>query len=697
MLDRYEEGNDVSKSSDEEILQTIHRQIFGWYTVFGNNYTQAREDKYFLLVTQWDSVEAQDLRDLNLPPLEFNKLFDYTKKARAQQMATAPSIKISSLDQVSTDESDEELMAEQKKIDLLQNMMRRLAYDSEGEEKGHRVFRDQIEMGFGAFVVYPEYEKKNAFQQLPRFKNINPELAYWDPSSVEIDKGDGDFCGHQFKMSRRKFKEWKPDIDPPAFTGYSPVDPIIYFQWFDADSVTIVNHFKKEYFKYKCVLLEDGRSMPEDEYKELVEQYTEQNYPIPAIVDEKTEIDYKIMHYQCIQDQILERTVFPGKILPVIFVDGDSFYYQGIQYTRSFCYYAKDAQRALNYTGVSIAQCLKNLRREPYLGTLANIRGHEDDWKNPERVQGILLAEPDPITKQLPIKQGASEISSSLMTNYQRLTNDIQSQLGMYAEMMGDETNAESGKAIFNRGVQGATSLGVYQTNLKYGLRAVGKCMLQMIPILYNSERRVSLMMHDGSSRSVMINKKLEDGTTENDLRSGLYDIDLDIGPSYELQKDLYVRTIIQLLQISPQSFNLVADAIVDNLPIQNRMQLVERFRTLVPPEILAKEQGLPPPPPAPPPPPPPQVMAAQINAQTKQAQLQASTVDQNLKQQDLQLQAARLMSDMEANRQDTGVRNLQSMAEMHKSQMDYKSNEINALSKIIDSTKESSIQKDKE
>ena len=85
-------------------------------------------------------------------------------------------------------------------------------------------------------------------------------------------------------------------------------------------------------------------------------------------------------------------------------------------------------------------------------------------------------------------------------------------------------------------------------------------------------------------------------------LDQGNYDIEIDTGPSFAVQKDMALEFFQQTLQANPQVFPLIADLWAKNLDVQYMPQIAERFKTLVPPQILAKEEGkqLPPQPPSP-------------------------------------------------------------------------------------------------
>ena len=105
---------------------------------------------------------------------------------------------------------------------------------------------------------------------------------------------------------------------------------------------------------------------------------------IPTIVGERMSKDYKVRQYVLTQNQIIEFTDWPSKYLPIIFVDGDSNFINGQQYTRSFIHEAKDSQKFVNYVGSEIAAEIKNRRREQWMGTPDNILGNEQMWRNPE-------------------------------------------------------------------------------------------------------------------------------------------------------------------------------------------------------------------------------------------------------------------------------------------------------------------------
>jgi hypothetical protein len=396
---------------------------------------------------------------------------------------------------------------------------------------------------------------------------------------------------------------------------------------------------------------------------------------IPKVVAERQTQDYDIMHYRLIKDRIIEFSKWPSRYLPIIFVDGNSHFIEGRQYTRSYIHEAKDTQRFLNYLLSERATEIKNRRREQWLGTPDNIVGYEQDWRNPELQVGMLKAKVDPKTGQLPQKMPAWQLSPELIQEYQTCGQDIREILG-YSEQQELQGRDISGKARRERKLEGSMAAYVYYDNLNQAIEQAGRTVLDLLPHVYGEdERHLIITKKDGKSNSIVLNKRNSDGSIVNAIEVGDYDIDINTGPSFAVQKDMALEFFQQTLQASPQLFPLIADLWAKNLDIQYQEQIVERFKTIVPPQILAKEEGkeLPPQPPS------PQEQAMQMEMKMKQAELQEKQAELQLRADQHQLdrerhQLEKLQMIMEAKKMASDmhmdVKNRES--EMHKADLDY-------------------------
>jgi hypothetical protein len=143
----------------------------------------------------------------------------------------------------------------------------------------------------------------------------------------------------------------------------------------------------------------------------------------------------------------------------------------------------------------------------------------------------------------------------------------------------------------------------------------------------------------DGKTQSITINERGRDGEVKNDLGLGDFDVEIDSGPSFAVQKEIALEFLQTTLQAQPQSFPLIADLWAKNLDVQFMPQIADRFKTMVPPEILAKEEGKEPPPPKP----NPQEMMMQAEMQFKQMEIKNKQAEVQIKMQKLKLEEEEL------------------------------------------------------
>jgi hypothetical protein len=610
---------------EAEVLKKAREDLVLWEGYFGENVTRGKDDMNFVLRDQWSAVERSEFSRLFKPAMTFNKLYDTTKKVIGEQRKNKPDLMVRSLTGKST----------QKQIDLRADLVRTISYQSQNDLVYQTAFRSALMMGYGAFEIVLDYEGPRSFNQIARYEIIpDATRTSFDPTALKPHKGDGNFCARQYVYTKEEFYATYPHVMNPI--SYSDPRTLLDFQWETRDTIVVCKYSRKEWFPVKIYLLSDGRSVTEDEWDDMQEDIEMQEdladssqvvgdiirKSIPKIVGERMSKDYKIRQYVLTQNQIIEFTDWPSKYLPIIFVDGDSNFINGQQYTRSFIHEAKDAQKFVNYVGSEIAAEIKNRRREQWLGTPDNIIGNEQMWRNPELQSGILTAKPDPKTGAMPQKMPPWELSQTLLQQFQRGSQDMREILG-FSETEALQGRDMSGKARRERKLEGSMSAYVWFDNLNQAVEQGGRVVLDLLPVIAGEhERHMVVSKADGRTEAITLNKLVgesEDGKPirDNALDGGDYDVEIDTGPSFAVQKDIALEFFQQTIQANPQTFPLIADLWAKNLDVQYMPQIAERFKTLVPPQILAKEEGkqLPPQPPSP----QEQMMQAQMKSQQQQ------------------------------------------------------------------------------
>ncbi len=625
---------------EAEVLKKAREDLVLWDGYFGENVVRGKDDMNFVLRDQWSAVERSEFSRLFKPGMTFNKLYDTTKKVVGEQRKNKPDLMVRSLTGKST----------QKQIDLRADLVRTISYQSQNDLVYQTAFKQALMMGYGAFEICLEYESPKSFNQVARYEII-PDVTRtsFDPTAMKPHKGDGNFCARQYVYTKEEFYATFPHVMNPV--SYSDPRSLLDFQWETRDTIVVCKYSRKEWFPVKLFLLSDGRAVTEEQWDEMQDNIKMQEdladssqvvgdiirKNIPKIVGERMSKDYKIRQYVLTQNQIIEFTDWPSKYLPIIFVDGDSNFINGQQYTRSFIHEAKDAQKFVNYVGSEIAAEVKNRRREQWMGTPDNILGNEQMWRNPELQSGILIAKPDPKSGQMPQKMQPWEISPSLLAQYQRGCQDIREILG-FSETEALQGRDVSGKARRERKLEGSMSAYVWFDNLNQAIEQGGRVIMDLLPVIVGErERHMVVSKADGRTESITLNKLVgssEEGhpIRDNELDDSDYDVEIDTGPSFAVQKDIALEFFQQTIAANPQTFPLIADLWAKNLDVQYMPQIAARFKSLVPPQIIAEEEGKP----IPKPQPSPQEQMMQQEMMQKQQQMAMNEQKMHLEEQQL-------------------------------------------------------------
>ena len=398
-----------------------------------------------------------------------------------------------------------------------------------------------------------------------------------------------------------------------------------------------------------------------------------QNGEVVRIEDKRPSKKHKIIHYRIAGDYELDKTEFPAETLPLIFVDNNSFYDKnGKQVTRSFFGDCKDTQRYINYLRTQSAYILKISRYDQWIGSKKNVSGLDTqrNWSDPTATQGMLTYDESP-TGIKPEQIRPPELSQSLYQQYQLAIEDLYTSTGLYPSRMGNNGDEASGKAIDARTRQGSYATYVFFNSINRAIAAGGEVLNEMIPRVYDSERVMTLMMPDVGMKNIVINRQNDEygEQIENDITKGSYQVRLKPGPSYEGQKEQALQSLREVLQAVPQAFSLIADLYAENLPLANTIEIKNRLKTLVSPDIveagktgqMPQQKG-----------PSPEEQAAQLQQQQIQMTAQFQMQQIEIKKQELALKEKQMQIDLEIEKRKLEGEEMAVMGEIEESKMRY-------------------------
>jgi len=391
------------------------------------------------------------------------------------------------------------------------------------------------------------------------------------------------------------------------------------------------------------------------------------------IEDSRPSKRHKIIHYRIAGNYILDQTEFPSQQLPLVYVDNNSYYDKtGKQVTRSFFGDCRDTQRYINYLRTQSAYILKVSRYDQWIGSKKNVASLDTqrNWRDPTAIQGMLTYDESPEGNK-PEQIRPPELSVSLFQQYQLAIEDLYTSTGLYPARMGNNGDEASGKAIDARTRQGSYSTYVFFNSINRAIATGGEIVNEMIPRVYDSERVMTLMMPDEGMKNITINQQRDEygEQIENDIRKGTYQVRLKPGPSFEGQKEQALQSLREVLQADPTAFNLIADLYAENLPLANTIEIKNRLKTRVPPQIIEagktgempKEQG-----------PSPEQQAVQIQQQAAQADMQFKQAQIQIKQQELQLKEKEMQAEIEIERMKLEIAQMELAGDIEGERMRY-------------------------
>ena len=577
----------------------------------------------FVMGDQWREDESKLFERYNKIPLMMNKLGVLMNHLLGDQIQNTPNLQIMPDDDVPVETAN-------TRAALIKN----INLNSDTATIYQTVHGQQIVGGFSAYRIGTEYTEWDSFDQEIKFYAFeDPNRCYWDLSAKHPCKVDGMFAGFSTRISRQWFRDkYGKEIEGQIGTTSISEDSTMAFA--DDDSITICDDYERIAEKQTIYKLSDTSTVHTDEYKELKKvkidgkKYLFKDGQPVTVLDKREAVKYKIKHTQIAGDFILEETDFPSELLPVIFVDQKSYYTkQGQQITRSFFKDVKDAQKYLNYLATQSAYIMKVSRYDQFMGPRKCFASPDIQqmWRDPSVVQGALPYDETP-SGDKPQRLEPPELSQSLGQQYERTLIDIQSGTGLFNAQLGEVGNEVSGTAVNARSRRGSKNTQGPRTALDVAIATGGEITNEMIPFVYDTQRTLMLNTPDAESKRIEINKPMDQYglQTQNDMTKGRFKIRLKPGPSYEGQKEEALESLQLVLQADRggQVFPMIADLYAENLPLDNNIELRNRLRTLVPPEIIeAGKTGKPLPPKQQGPSPEEQMM--QMEQQFKMAELQ--------------------------------------------------------------------------
>jgi hypothetical protein len=559
--------------------------------------TEALIDLEYLAGEQWDpKLKAERERPPSPRPcLVFNKVLPPVTQLGNQARQNKPAIKVSPVDSAGDVETAK----------VLQGMVRHIEYDSDADQAYDTALFYAAGCGFGYWRYTCEYADDESFDQNIKTVTVNdPFSIYLDCYARKPDRSDMKWAFAIDKMSNETHEaRFGPD---EADLTSDFLSDLTEEGWLDDDGKRVAEYWEIE-SKEKTLRLrkdEDGTVHPvyledleEDEDPDQMQWEMDEETEEPR--ERKVQIP-EVMQYIINGAAVLEEpTKWDGSTIPIVMVTGLEMVVRGVRKIFSMTRFARDPQLLLNYYKTMEAETIALAPKPKWVGFVGQFKTKRRDWARANTDNAAFL-EADMVevggkAAPLPHWETFDPPIQALAIGAAAAVDDIKASTGYFDPSLGQNKSDQSGIAIKSLQKQGDVSNFHFLDNLARGLKRGGRIVIELIPKKYDTAREVRIIGDDQKERIVMVNAPYVDETGKaqfHQLDRGKFDVRVSQGQSWEGQRAETREMIMTIAQGDPAVWQLAADVFFENQDFIGADRLAKRFHSILPPAVLAAEDG---------------------------------------------------------------------------------------------------------
>lgn len=537
---------------DDDILKEAKDKYEYSASSFQHIYDEAKKDLKFVYDIddgQWPSPIRQSRTKDGRPIITCNKLQKFVRSIRGDAQQNRPRVKV-----IPVDSNADVNMAE-----IYNGIIRQIEYQSDAGIAYDTAYANAVASSIGYFRLRTDYIDNESFNQ-DIFIDRVPEsdAIHLDPDARDFEFSDGSFGFIEELMDKDTFKKRFKGASDTDFSGRKE----IIGDWILDEKIRLAEYFYKDTKRIKLVLLSTGEAVP------ITGGVTEKD-----IKDRGFEIirdrfvDETIVRWCLINGyEILDRSDWPGKYIPIIPVFGDEIVIDNKRYYLSLTRGARGPQEMYNYWATAATESVALAPKVPVFVDHRQIKGFEPEWEQINRSTRPFVRYNAIAGLQKPSRESQIEVPAGIMAMMQQTAFDIEDHLGRYESSKGEASNERSGKAIIARINQSDKGTYTFVDNYARAIIFCGKQIINLIPKVYDAPRAMIITGEDGTQQLVDVNQPVaqEDGTIgiANDLTVGRYDLIASVGATYVSKRQEMVEMMIQSMQYAPQLAPIIAPLI---------------------------------------------------------------------------------------------------------------------------------------
>ena len=584
--------------ADDEILAEANARRARCLAFEADNLRDARDDFRKLAGHHWPEEAIRQREVERRPCITINKLPAFLHIVTNDQRQNKLGIKVHPVDDGADIDTAE----------VLQGVIRHIEYASGADAAYDTAGFHAAACGFGFFRIRTDYEREDSFDQTALFERFrNPFSVHIDPDSKEPDGSDQAFCFVDGTISRSDVKRTHPNASAAQSLETDGTD----------DAMLLCSeYYRIEQEPATLVRLSNGETGWKDDLLEL---------PLGVVIaDERKSFRRRVMWRKLVASDtvdrggsgkpgqsvtftdVLETAEIPCRWIPVFPVYGEEIEIDGKVVRSGLIRNAKGPSVMYDYWMTAATEEVTLRPKTPYIGAEGQFEGHERKWQH-ANVQTFAYLEYKPKTiggslAPPPQRQPMADVPVGVLQMAMHAADEIKATTGIFDSSLGARGTATSGVQEREQKRQGNVANFHFSDNLTRAVRHAGRCLVDMIPRIYDSERVVRILGDDEEVSHATINKPLaapemdeKTGairTVLNDLTVGTYDVTVTAGASYSTQRQEAADAMVSFGTSWPKLMDVAGDKVVKAMDWPGADEIAERIKRTIPQELLGDEDG---------------------------------------------------------------------------------------------------------
>lgn len=534
----------------DEISKEVKQKLTELSAYWSTQYEQMGKDLEFSTGKQWEEPIIKQRK--KRPTLVLNMIPTYVKRI-VNSVKMAPfGIEVNS--------ENTELAS------FISSLIGGIEYNSNAATAYEKALDHSVRAGLGFIVVTNEYTDDESLEQTIRINSVkDPRQVMIDPHAEDV--GDARYGIYYTHVD----KNWAKEV-----YGNEVNEGSEYFDIFESfsvpeDSVVDLYYYKLASTEKMKFWYEDGTSSFDlDESKVQVGSRK---------VAKKT---LKVYHF--VGQKLINETEIAIPYIPIIPVYGSPVFEEGLRYA-GLVREVHDAQVSVNYLASTEQELIASAPKNPWVIAATQVQGHENVWARAATEPAAFLTYNPVPGVESPKRENNVAQTQSLQAAKQLIQSDFGRLTGIFDPKLGAGGTEESGVALGIKNMNSEIATAGSIDALENAITQVGKVVLALLPIIYDTERNVQVKGEEGKLSYVKANVSEVLKQLGNNVS-----VFASAGPSYESKRKEGLKTLLDLSHMLPaDKATALLDLIVGQVEVGGKAKVVERVKKIMDPALVGE------------------------------------------------------------------------------------------------------------